>query len=269
MSEFIDIKKDNAIAQVVLNRPAAYNSFHLEMVTDLASHLISLAGEDDIRGLLITGAGQAFCAGGDLKWATTYANRPGAAFHTLASHFHATILEIRRMKKPVVAAINGIAAGGGFSLALACDFRIMEESAILRQAYTSNGLCIDGGGTFTLPRLVGYARALEIAAFDDAITAEQAYSWGLVSNVVRDGESVAAAVEMLKRLGKGSLHSFGLSKYLINGAHVHSLETQLELEREGLSTAADHPDGREGLKAFKEKRNPVFYDTAEAIHSAE
>ncbi len=260
MSVLIEITKDGAIAQVRLNRPEAYNSFNLEMVASLASHLVNLSTDDDSRGILITGMGHAFCAGGDLKWAADYARRPGTAFHTLASHFHSAILEIRRMKKPVVAAINGIAAGGGFSLALACDFRIMEESAVLRQAYTSNGLSIDGGGTFTLPRLVGYARALEIAAFDKPISAKQAYEWGMVTGVVSDGESVPAGIEMLKRLAQNSLHSFGLSKNLLNDGYVHSLETQLELEREGLSAAADHPDGQEGLKAFKEKRKPVFYE---------
>ncbi len=259
MSEFIDVKKAGTIVHVILNRPKAYNAFNLEMIASLASHLISLAADDDIRGLIITGSGQAFCAGGDLKWATGFAKNPGAAFHTLASHFHAAILEIRRMKKPVVAAINGIAAGGGFSLALACDFRVMEESAVMQQAYTSNGLCIDGGGTFTLPRLVGYTRALEIAAFDNPISADQAYDWGLASEVVGDGKSVAAATNMLDRLVQNSLHAYGLSKNLLNDSYVHSLETQLELEREGLSAAADHPDGREGLQAFKDKRKPIFY----------
>jgi len=259
MREFIDVIRKGSIAQVQLNRPGAYNAFNLEMITDLASDLISLAADDDTRGLLITGSGQAFCAGGDLKWATGYAKNPGNAFYTLASHFHTAILEIRRMPKPVVAAINGIAAGGGFSLALACDFRVMEQSAVMRQAYTSNGLCIDGGGTFTLPRLVGYARALEMAAFDHPLSAKHAHEWGLVTEVVSDGQSVAAAMEMLAGLIQKPLHSFGLSKNLINDSYVHSLETQLELERNGLAKAADHPDGREGLKAFTEKRKPNFY----------
>lgn len=265
MSKLIDVKQDGAIVQLSLNRPEAYNAFNQEMIASLASHLISMAANDDIRGILITGSGKAFCAGGDLKWATSYAKSPGTAFHTLASHFHAAILEIRRMKKPVVAAINGIAAGGGFSLALACDFRIMAESAVLRQAYTSNGLCIDGGGTFTLPRLVGYAKALEIAAFDNPIPAEQALEWGLVTQVVSNGESVVTALEMLDRLTQNSLHSFGLSKNLLNDSYVHSLETQLELERVGLSTAANHSDGREGLLAFEEKRKPIFYNAEQDL----
>ena len=179
MSELIELVKTDVIAKIALNRPEAYNAFDYELVSQLANQLTTLAGDDNVRGVVITGKGKAFCAGGDLKWALGSPARPGAAFHTLASQFHLAILEIRRMKKPVVAAVNGVAAGGGFSLALACDFRVMEKSAVLRQAYTSNGLCIDGGGTFTLPRLVGYARALEIAAFDEPISADQALSWGL------------------------------------------------------------------------------------------
>ena len=111
--------------------------------------LTGLAADDRVRGVVLTGRGNAFCAGGDLKWALNHSRGPGAAFHLLAPQFHLAVLEIRRMKKPVVAAVNGVAAGGGFSLALACDFRVMDESAVLNQAYTSAGLCIDGGGTFT------------------------------------------------------------------------------------------------------------------------
>jgi len=182
----------------------------------------------------------------------------GEAFHELAARYHQAILEIRRMPKPVVAAINGLAAGGGFSMALACDFRVMEASAVLRQAYTSNGLSIDGGGTFTLPRLVGLARAMEIAAFDPPIAAEQALSWGLVTEVVKDGQSVKRATEMVKEITNGSLSSFAASKKLITDSFNTSFETQLEKEREALSWCGDHPDGREGIAAFLEKRRPVY-----------
>jgi 2-(1,2-epoxy-1,2-dihydrophenyl)acetyl-CoA isomerase len=124
---------------------------------------------------------------------TSFPQGPAGAFHLLAARFHLAVLEIRRMAKPVVAAVNGVAAGGGFSLALACDFRVMAESAVLRQAYTSSGLSIDGGGTFTLPRLVGCARALEIVAFDAPIPAQQAAAWGLATKVVADGAAVDEA----------------------------------------------------------------------------
>ena len=138
------------------------------------------------------------------------------------------------MCKPVIAAINGVAAGGGFSLALACDFRVLARTATLRQAFTSNGLCIDAGGTFVLPRLVGLARALEIAAFDEPITAEQAFAWGLVNRVVEPGQELTEAHAMARDLAKRSLHSFGWSKRLLTNAFETSLESHLEKEREGL-----------------------------------
>ena len=162
------------------------------------------------------------------------------------------------MSKPVIAAINGIAAGGGFSLALACDFRVMAESAVLRQAYTSNGLCVDGGGSFILPRLVGLARALEIMAFDQPISSEQALSWGLVTKITQDGKALEEAMIMARELIKGSLHSFGWSKKLLTDSFNSSLETHIERERRGLSSCAAHPEGKEGLTAFAEKRKPVF-----------
>jgi 2-(1,2-epoxy-1,2-dihydrophenyl)acetyl-CoA isomerase len=176
----------------------------------------------------------------------------------LAAQFHLAILEIRRMKKPVVAAINGVAAGGGFSLALACDFRVMDPSAVLNQAYTSAGLCIDGGGTFTLPRLVGYARALEIAAFDQPISSSRALDWGLVTNVAADGQALVEAVAMAQDLAHRSLNSFAWTKKLITDSFNTSFETQIEIERAALEACADHPDGQEGLAAFAEKRKPRF-----------
>lgn len=258
MSTYIKNEQNGNFAEVVLNRPKAFNSFHLEMITELAQELTRLAVDDSVRGVLITGEGKAFCAGGDLRWVTEFAEKPGASFHALAAQFHNSIVEIRRMEKPVVAAVNGVAAGGGFSLALACDFRVMGKSAVLKQAYTSNGLCVDGGGTYTLPRLVGMARALEIAVFDEPITAEKALEWGLATKVVEDEAVVDEARAMLEVLSQKSMHSIGLSKNLLNDAFNNTLEYHLELERQGLGACGDHPDGREGLAAFAEKRKPKF-----------
>ena len=246
------------IATVILNRPKMFNAFDLDTIAHLAEHLINLAVDTSVRGLVICGEGKAFSAGGDLRWVTAWPEGPPAAFHNLAARYHQAILEIRRMRKPVIAAINGIAAGGGFSLALACDFRVMEQSAAPRQAYTSNGLSIDGGGTFTLPRLVGLARALEIAAFDGPISAEQAQKWGLVTKVVADGHAREEAEKMAEKIAKRSLQSFGLSKQLLTDSFSHSFEEHLELERAALRAAAAHRDGKEGLAAFIEKRKPVF-----------
>jgi 2-(1,2-epoxy-1,2-dihydrophenyl)acetyl-CoA isomerase len=258
MAQSVNLEKKKGTALLTLDRPEAYNAFDLDMIREVADILIQLAMDQKVIGVVISGEGKAFCAGGDLRWISQYGERHGPAFHELAARYHQAILEIRRMPKPVAAAINGLAAGGGFSMALACDFRIMEASAVLRQAYTSNGLSIDGGGTYSLPRLVGLAKALEIAAFDPPIDAEKALSWGLVTEVVDDGNARSRAIEMIQGIQKGSLSSFAASKKLMTDSFNTPFETQLEKERNLLAWAADRPAGREGIAAFLEKRRPFF-----------
>ena len=247
------------ILQVTLNRPEAFNALDFNMMEGLGKAMASAAVDDSIRGVMLTGSGKAFCSGGDLKWISQQAEEAGSVLYRLAPMFHIAIAEIRRMGKPVVAAINGIAAGGGFSLALACDFRVMAESATLRQAYTSSGLSMDGGGSFALPRLVGLARAMEIMAFDQPITSARALEWGLVSKTAPDEEVQKEALAMLQKLSKTALHSFAWSKKLMTESFANTLETQLELERQGISDCAAHPEGREGIRAFVEKRKPLFH----------
>ena len=258
MEEPLKLSLIEGIARLTLNRPKFFNAFDQEMIQFLGERLFELSRDPLVVGVVITGEGKAFCAGADLKCLSDSKKSPGDALHALTARFHQAVLEIRRMPKPVVAAINGIAAGGGFSLALACDFRVIEASAVFRQAYTTNGLSIDGGGTFTLPRLVGMARAMEIAAFDRPISAKQALSWGLVTEMVKDGQAMERAVEMVKEIKKGPLSSFAASKKLITDSFDTSFESQLEKERELLSVCADHPNGREGIAAFLEKREPVY-----------
>lgn len=258
MNDSILTQLHENILEIAINRPEAYNALNLDVMVMLSDALASAATDAAIKGVMLTGTGKAFCSGGDLKWISQQVADAGATLHRLAPQFHIAITEIRRMGKPVVAAINGIAAGGGFSLALACDFRVMAESAVLRQAYTSSGLSIDGGGTFALPRLVGLARALEIAAFDQPISSAQALAWGLVTKVVPDDKVVEESLSMLHGLAKSALHSFAWSKRLLNESLNNTLETQLELERQGISDCARHPNGQEGITAFVEKRKPVF-----------
>jgi 2-(1,2-epoxy-1,2-dihydrophenyl)acetyl-CoA isomerase len=258
MTETVCVELDRQIAMVLLNRPETFNAFDLDMVETFASRLTTLAVDNSLRGIVISGAGTGFCVGGDLRWVHGFPHGPVVAFHALAARFHQAILEIRRMSKPVIAAVNGMAAGGGFSLALACDFRVMDRSAVLRQTYTSNGLCIDGAGTYTLPRLVGLARALEITAFDRPISSEQALAWGLTTRIVEDGHSVEEAMEMARELASESLNSFKWSKQLLTDSFNTAFEAQIERERAGLCACAAHHDGEEGLQAFLEKRKPVF-----------
>ena len=258
MTNPILARQHGHILEIALNRPEAYNALNLELMEILSDALTTLATENAIKAIMITGKGKAFCAGGDLKWISQQRGDASSTVHRLAAQFHIAITEIRRMGKPVIAAINGIAAGGGFSLALACDFRVMAESAVLRQAYTSSGLSIDGGGTFALPRLVGLARALEIAAFDQPISSAQALQWGLVTKVVPDDKLIEEAMFMLEGLTRSALHSFAWSKRLLIDSFNNTLETQMELERQGISDCVRHPNGQEGIKAFIEKRKPIF-----------
>jgi 2-(1,2-epoxy-1,2-dihydrophenyl)acetyl-CoA isomerase len=258
VANYIEITNKDTVGIVRINRPQTFNAFDLELMSVLATTMVTLASDDSVRAVVITGEGKAFCAGGDLKWAATFPRGAAAAFHELSARYHQAVQEIRRMPKPVIAAINGIAAGGGFALALACDFRVMAKSAVLQQAYTSNGLSIDGGGTFSLPRIVGLARALEIAAFDKPIAAEQALAWGLVTTVVEDGQALDEAMNMARDLISRSRKSFAWSKLLLTDSFDTSFETQIERERAGLSDCAASPDGTEGLKAFAEKRKPKF-----------
>lgn len=259
MTEPVKVESKGGIAVVMLNRGEAFNAFDMRTVAALADALVGLAADTSVRGVVISGNGKAFCAGGDLKWALGFKSGPPAAFHELAARFHLAIAEIRRMPKPVIAAVNGVAAGGGFSLALACDFRVLASSAILRQAYTSSGLCIDGGGTFTLPRLVGFGRAMEILAFDQPISADQALAWGLATKVVEDGQALCAGIEMAESLAGNALHAYGVAKQLLTDSFDTSFETQIERERQALSACAGHAEGKEGLKAFAEKRKPKFF----------
>jgi 2-(1,2-epoxy-1,2-dihydrophenyl)acetyl-CoA isomerase len=249
--------REDAVVVITLNRPEVYNALDLEMVKTLAEKLTEVGSDETVRAVIITGAGKAFCAGGDLKLIQS-SKGEAAGIHQLVTYFHQGVREIRRMNKPVVAAINGVAAGGGFSLALACDFRVMARSAILRQAYTSSGLCLDGGSSFTLPRLVGLARSMEIVAFDKPMDSEQSLKWGLVTQVVEDEEVLDAARKMAATLAEGSAHAYGACKGLLTDSFNTPLEPQLENEGRSICTCAAHSDAQEGIQAFLEKRKPVF-----------
>jgi 2-(1,2-epoxy-1,2-dihydrophenyl)acetyl-CoA isomerase len=241
-----------------LNRPESFNALDIEVADGLAEALIGLSTDESVKAVIVSGEGKAFCAGGNLKWVLDHPSGPRAAFHELASSFHRSVIEIRRMKKPVIAAVNGVAAGAGFSMALACDFRLMAKSASLRQAYTSVGLCLDGGGSHILPRLVGHSRAMEIIAFDEPISSERALEWGMVTKVVDDGTAMDESLKMARELCGRSIHSFGWCKGLITDSLDTPLEVQLERERAGIADCGASEEGIERVRAFAEKRKPVL-----------
>ena len=239
---------------LTLNRPDRLNALDLDLATALAEAVTRCRHDPAVRAVVLTGADPAFCAGGDLRWVAAHPAGLPAGFYQLAGQVHVAILEIRRIPKPVIGALNGVAAGGGFSLALACDFRVMADTARLRQGYTSNGLCLDAGGTFTLPRLVGLARALEIAAFDEPIDAEQALDLGLATRVTSGPNVVPEAISMAEQLAQRSVNAFGEVKALLMDSFDTPLEAQLEAERRGIAASATHPEGRDRVTAFLAKR---------------
>lgn len=253
------LERDGELAVLTLNRPKAFNAFDTSLLETLRDRLVDVARDPAVRAVVITGAGRAFCGGGDLKvLERDWPGRPGDGFHRLAGVFHQCVVEIRTMDKAVVAAVNGAAAGGGFSLALACDLRVMGESAFLQQAYTSSGLTLDGGGTFSLPRLVGLGKALELALLDPRLSAAECLALGLVHRVVPDAELAQEARALAGRLAGGAVETLGRVKRLMNQSFDRGLEGQLEAERRALADAAGSPEGQEGLAAFREKRPPDF-----------
>lgn len=256
------IARKGAIATVTLNNPGRLNALDPPVMNGLLGALRTVARDEAVRAVVLTGEGRAFCSGGDLRaLAEANLDRPGDGFLDLAATFHLCVQEIRTMSKPVVAALNGPAAGGGFSMALACDLRLIAASAYLQQAYTSAGLVLDGGGSFSLPRLVGVARALEIAFLDERIPADRALQLGLVTAVVPDAELSTRAMELAGRLAARAVGAMGRVKRLLNASFDSSLETQMERERVEIAAQADTPEGREGVRAFVEKRAPRFQRT--------
>jgi 2-(1,2-epoxy-1,2-dihydrophenyl)acetyl-CoA isomerase len=229
------------------------------MAESLLQHLEAAAIDPSIRAIIITGAGRAFCAGGDLKFAVqANPEQPGDSFLALTTLLHDSIEAIRTMAKPVVAAINGPAAGAGLFLALACDMRVMAHSAYLKQSNTSYGLSLPAGGTFSLPRLVGMGRALEMILLDRLVSAEDAQRVGLVTIVVKAKKLYAEAQALTFQASQMPIHTLGLVKQLMNESFDRSLIEQLAAEQQAIVKSANSPEGREGLSAFLQKRKPAF-----------
>jgi 2-(1,2-epoxy-1,2-dihydrophenyl)acetyl-CoA isomerase len=259
MTEPVQVHDSGAVRTITMNRPEALNAFDEAMVEALAVAVAEAADTAAVRCLVVTGSGRAFCAGGDLRAISSASEgRLDQSLGELADRFHQAVRGLRTMGKPSLAAVNGVAAGGGFSLALACDLRVMASSAVLRQAYTSNGLCMDGGGSYHLPRLVGVAKALELAMLDPVVPAEEAKRLGLASQVFPDEEFAEGAAGLAAKLAAKPIGALARVKALVLGAHDTTLDVQLDAERDGIVAQAGGPEGQEGIAAFLEKRKPSF-----------
>jgi 2-(1,2-epoxy-1,2-dihydrophenyl)acetyl-CoA isomerase len=257
--ETVDLTTDGPAARILLNRPEALNAWNEQFGRDLLDAVTTVAEDDGVRALLITGAGRGFSSGADLKEqrSTTDDGLPDLSSR-LKEIYHPIITGLREMPKPVVAAVNGPAVGIGCSLALAADLIVAAESAYFLLAFVNIGLVPDGGSTAFIPARVGYARAAEMAMLGERVPADQALEWGLINRVVPDDDLAGAADALLQLLANGPTRSYAGAKKLLNRRMYADLAGQLDAEAEAQKEQGSSKDFIEGVLAFVEKRPPNF-----------
>ncbi|HSD14874.1 MAG TPA: enoyl-CoA hydratase-related protein [Flavobacterium sp.] len=256
-SNSIEVKIENNVAWIALNRPEVFNSFNREMALSLQDVLENCAADSNIRAMVLTGNGKAFCAGQDLKEVTTPEINPGFR-RILEEHYNPIIQKIRNIEKPIVAAVNGVAAGAGANIALACDIVVAVESASFIQAFSKIGLVPDSAGTFFLPRLIGFQKASALMMLGDKVSAEEAMSLGMIYKVFSADSFEAEVKKVAENLAQMPTKALGLTKRLLNQSMTNSLEEQLALESDLQIEASSSYDYNEGVTAFVEKRVPEF-----------
>lgn len=256
--ETIALEVSGHVATLTLNRPDAANTINLQMAKDLYEVAIRCDDDPEIRAVVLTGSGTMFCAGGDLQAFKDIGDGLKSALKEMTGYLHAGISRLTRMDAPVIAAVNGMAAGAGFSLAAAADLAIAKESAAFVMAYTNAGLAPDCSSTFFLPRRIGDRRARELMLTNRMLTAQEAVDWGVINQAVPDEEFDAVVAKLADKIANGPTRAFGAVKALLNETFEHGLESQMELEARAISSMADTDDGREGIAAFLEKRKPEF-----------
>jgi 2-(1,2-epoxy-1,2-dihydrophenyl)acetyl-CoA isomerase len=243
---------------ITLNRPSRLNSFTEDMHRILRDAVADAAADPDCRALLLTGAGRGFCAGQDLNDRLAKPGATVALGSTLEDWYNPLVRKLRALPFPVVAAVNGVAAGAGANVALACDVVLAARSASFVQAFAKIGLVPDSGGTWFLPRLVGQARARALALLAEPLSAEKAEEWGLIWKVVDDAMLMSEAEALCAGFAAGPTFGYGLIKRALDAAEENSLDAQLDLERDLQREAGASPDYAEGVRAFTEKRAAAF-----------
>jgi 2-(1,2-epoxy-1,2-dihydrophenyl)acetyl-CoA isomerase len=258
--ETVQLEMRDSVAVITLNRPAALNALTVEVAREFRAALME-ARERGARAVVVTGAGRAFCAGGDLREMRQLAEKEGrieAFFEEPLRAIHDSIRLIRETPLPVIAAVNGVATGGGCNFALACDIVLAAESAQFNQAFIKVGLTPDCGGTFILPRLVGWKRAAELLMTGDMVDARRAAEIGMINRVVPDAELMIEALDLASRLASAPTAALGRIKKMLDASAANDLNAQLELEHEAQLQSGQTKDFREGVAAFIEKRPPKF-----------
>jgi 2-(1,2-epoxy-1,2-dihydrophenyl)acetyl-CoA isomerase len=250
----VETSRDDAVLTITLNRPDVLNAFNQAMHEGLGAAL-KAARDPEVRAVVVTGAGRGFCVGQDL---TEFREAQGDIADRLRTGYHPNVLAVRALEKPVIAAVNGPAAGAGLSFAAACDIRIAADAATFIPAFINIGLIPDSGGTFFIARLLGPDRAFEWMTSGRRLTAAEAHAWGLVSEVVATDGLAERAAELAATLAAMPTRAIGMTKRLFEAAVTNTLDEQLELEAQLQSAATKSEDFREGVAAFLEKRDPNF-----------
>ena len=253
--ETIILEVSNGIARLTLNRPEVFNAFNEQQSTEVTDALKQCEKDQSVRVLVITGAGKAFCSGQDLK---AIAGSKRSLSESLYKRYNPMIRAIRNLKVPVICRLNGVAAGAGCSMALACDFIIASENALLIEVFINVGLVLDSGSSYFLPRLVGSARAFELATMGTKVSAQQAFEWGMVNKVVKTEDLDAEVEKVATYYSKAPTKAIGLIKKMLNKSFQSDLDTMLEYEAYCQEIAGRSDDYREGVAAFIEKRKPDF-----------
>jgi 2-(1,2-epoxy-1,2-dihydrophenyl)acetyl-CoA isomerase len=253
----IELKIEDSVAWIYLNRPEVFNSFNREMAFQLQETLDNCANDSNVRAIIITGNGKAFCAGQDLKEVTTPELNPGFQ-KILEEHYNPIIQKIRNIEKPIIAAVNGVAAGAGANIALACDIVVASENATFIQAFSKIGLIPDSAGTFFLPRIIGFQKASALMMLGDKVSAVEALNIGMIYKIFPTGLFEEEVLTLAITLAKMPTKAIGLTKRLLNQSMNNNLEQQLALESDLQIEASSSFDYNEGVTAFVEKRTPEF-----------
>lgn len=259
--ETLQVTTAGAVCTVTLNRPESLNSFNDQLTTDLANVIKQLRRDNEVRCVVVTGAGRAFSSGQDLADLKKKYSDPNHVPHLaddLRRRYNPVITGLRELEKPVIAAVNGVAAGAGMSLALACDIRIASDKASFIEVFVNVGLVPDSGSTYTLPRLVGLGKALELCFTGDKVSAEEALRLGIVNRVVPADQLMTVTNELANKLASLPTKAIGLTKRLLHRSLNSDLDAMLEAEAFAQETAGLSADHREGVTAFFEKRPPKF-----------
>jgi 2-(1,2-epoxy-1,2-dihydrophenyl)acetyl-CoA isomerase len=257
--QHVTLQRADSVATLTLARPDAYNALDLALGRELFQASIELDEDPAVRCIVITGGGKAFCAGGDVKSFVDNLPRIGAHIKELTTYLHGAISRLCRSDKPVIMAVNGVAAGGGFSLALSGDLVVAAESAKFTMAYSRIAATPDGSSSYFLPRLVGLRRSLELYLTNRPLTAREALEWGMITRVVPDAALAAEVGTLARELAQGPSKAFGAAKRLFHQSTWESLETQMELEAQAIAASGHTEDFRAGVTAFADKKPlPTF-----------